>query len=934
MEQHSDTCKWALLALLSSTISLLPVYLTEAADSTITMQSQVDALGLSTGDNVTHRIASGTTTNIRTDEKLSITGTGSNTLMLTNDAASSGTYIGGLANAGHALSFSKLNALTITSEAASNTAAYGLEADSSTITVDSTVGRLDIDMANAADGAAVNCLTYKDNPIGTITLASDSIHLSHGKAGIVSNGYAEDKVASQVNIGTADAAVSVLTIDGGTASNAQSAGTNIGILDKWYGETDIYAKKINITARTGISAYGNGTTTIHAGSGTGEGLSIYTVDEGGAPIGIWSQEHSTVHVLSGNVNITGGKWGLYAGNGTGGTIELGTPENKLKEVRIENTAWYAIQSYEGTNTIYADTIYLDNDILNYYGSVNNVIDIHGDTETTIIGDAYNQGGVMNINNLANDGLTKMTGDIYSGSTGHSTNQCTTDVGVQGTGAYLTGTITDVSDKAATTLRLANGGVWNVTGNSNLDTLKLDTGGVVNLTQNTEYQHVTAKNMTGNGGTLIFKTDLQASADAKDVMSNSDKLYITGDSSSGTHHISIKDTSKNGTSAVTDGYLLLISDQTGNAGASFTGSADIQNGGMFPSDKVVTVTSDAPEASLGYANVPATGTNWYLKLTDAPEPDTPDIPDSNAMTDNGLINVGFANSRYGALFNEQDNLLLRLGELRHNPDASGLWTRIKHGDQHSDAGVSSDSTYTMYQLGYDKKIKDTKQVRQFAGIAFNHTTSKNTYDTITAKGEGSADALTIYHTSLYDKGHYLDIVGKAGRIRGNYHLYDEDFPEYGDSSAMFYSLSTEYGRKKLTGTNGWYVEPQVQLTYSHLGSDTYTSTQGNTGYAEGIESLIFRTGTTVGRRLAQDKGNYYAKIFWNHDFCGDVRTHFIDKNRTSYDSSYDFGSSWWTIGIGANRKINDTTNGYIDLSRNFGGELKTHWQIDIGARWGF
>ncbi|WP_256774365.1 MULTISPECIES: autotransporter outer membrane beta-barrel domain-containing protein, partial [unclassified Stenotrophomonas] len=88
------------------------------------------------------------------------------------------------------------------------------------------------------------------------------------------------------------------------------------------------------------------------------------------------------------------------------------------------------------------------------------------------------------------------------------------------GGRINGSFTGVN--AAT---IDQGGYWQLTGNSSVNTLTAATGGVVALGNGTAFNTLTVSgNYTGNGGTLLFNTVL-AGDDAA-----SDKLVIGGDSS--------------------------------------------------------------------------------------------------------------------------------------------------------------------------------------------------------------------------------------------------------------------------------------------------------------------------------------------------------------------------------------------------------------------
>lgn len=66
---------------------------------------------------------------------------------------------------------------------------------------------------------------------------------------------------------------------------------------------------------------------------------------------------------------------------------------------------------------------------------------------------------------------------------------------------------------------------------------------------------------------------------------------------------------------------------------------------------------------------------------------------------------------------------------------------------------------------------------------------------------------------------MDIVGKMGRAENDYTVYNAEGRKLdGDYHATGYGLSMEYGKR--FGTAAGYVEPQIQLLFSRLGSADY------------------------------------------------------------------------------------------------------------------
>lgn len=96
--------------------------------------------------------------------------------------------------------------------------------------------------------------------------------------------------------------------------------------------------------------------------------------------------------------------------------------------------------------------------------------------------------------------------------------------------------------------------------------------------------------------------------------------------------------------------------------------------------------------------------------------------------------------------------------------------------------------------------------------------------------------------------------------------------------------------------------------------------------------MFRTGFTVGKKTSH--AEYYGRFFWNHEFAGDSRATFLDKNGDRLRDDYDFGSSWMTLGLGAQTAIGKDMYLYGDVEKNFGGAVRSKWIWNIGVRYSF
>ena len=84
-----------------------------------------------------------------------------------------------------------------------------------------------------------------------------------------------------------------------------------------------------------------------------------------------------------------------------------------------------------------------------------------------------------------------------------------------------------------------------------------------------------------------------------------------------------------------------------------------------------------------------------------EPDNPDNPDIKPTT--SVDTILSANAlNYHTWRTENDKLLQRMGELRHNgEEEQGAWFRVKGSKISRDSKFGFENKYTAYELGYDQ-----------------------------------------------------------------------------------------------------------------------------------------------------------------------------------------------------------------------------------------
>lgn len=278
--------------------------------------------------------------------------------------------------------------------------------------------------------------------------------------------------------------------------------------------------------------------------------------------------------------------------------------------------------------------------------------------------------------------------------------------------------------------------------------------------------------------------------------------------------------------------------------------------------------------------------------------------------------------------ELNDLYKRLGDLRSSPNDSGAWVRYNGGKLEWDAG-NVDNTFHMIQVGIDTRPVDTN-VR--LGVAFSYTRGDADYT------GGSADldtySLAAYGSWLGDAGQYVDVVGRIASIKNDAQaasLTGQGLAYEGTMDNIGLSMSVEGGWRFDLPMN-FFVDPQAELTYSYLTSDSFEY-DGRKYELQSTDSLIGRLGFLVGLKCPNNRGSVYLRASVVHDFLGESDVT-VSNGLMSRTSTNDFGDTWGEFGIGANLSISESTYLYADIEHTAGGEIEEPWRVNLGLRYSF
>ena len=448
---------------------------------------------------------------------------------------------------------------------------------------------------------------------------------------------------------------------------------------------------------------------------------------------------------------------------------------------------------------------------------------------------------------------------------------------------------------------ADGGYYNILGQFEF------TGGRLDMTQNKNgaqtgtQEELTIENLDKAGGTFIMDTDLNNE--------EGDKITIKEAANVGTSYIQVNDTSLlNGT--VTDRKnLLLVKDNSGKL--TFEGK-DLNNGGIW---------TFTPEIENGLnvkdnaGNVIGSKEEWYLTHID------------RSVNNDTQVLLDGSDSSYAMWRNTNDTLRKHLGDLHYRTNkkgVEGIWAHYTGGKF---AGSGFDSSYNMYQLGYDK----ADNAKSTYGFELESGTGHADYSF--GSGKDKLFSGSFYGTWTGDDGSYTDVVAKIGQFDTDIKSYG-DYPDKASYNNRAYSVSIEYGKTiELSEKSGTFIEPQLQFIAGRLGSSEYTTDRGNNVYVGGLNSYIGRVGFVAGQKT-KDGNDVYFKASALHEFGGSRDIHMAAANGETLSMSKDYSDTWFEVGIGTNIKLSKASYFYGDIERSFGGEIEKKWQINAGVRFEF
>ena len=253
--------------------------------------------------------------------------------------------------------------------------------------------------------------------------------------------------------------------------------------------------------------------------------------------------------------------------------------------------------------------------------------------------------------------------------------------------------------------------------------------------------------------------------------------------------------------------------------------------------------------------------------------------------------------------------------------TGIWARIGGGRyNYSNDGINTATDYTSIQGGYDTKTSRDWTV----GGQVSYLRGSEDY-VFNGSGKVKSFAVGAYGLKDLGKDQYVHVESQVGRISNEFTARNEiGQAKSGDVKSNAYSFGVRYG-KTIKSANGFYVEPQAQLNYTHFGGRDFTAGNVSVNQA-GVNSTSGKLGLEVGKQFGN--GNLYTRFAAGHAFTGNVKTTYASGNAVKL-TEQDLKGTWTELAFGGRYGFNTNNSVYADVTTGLSGDYQADWGVNAG-----
>lgn len=253
--------------------------------------------------------------------------------------------------------------------------------------------------------------------------------------------------------------------------------------------------------------------------------------------------------------------------------------------------------------------------------------------------------------------------------------------------------------------------------------------------------------------------------------------------------------------------------------------------------------------------------------------------------------------------------------------TGIWARIGGGRyNYANDGINTATDYTSIQGGYDTKTSRDWTV----GGQVSYLRGSEDY-VFNGSGKVKSYAVGAYGLKDLGKNQYVHVESQVGRISNEFTARNEiGQAKSGDVKSNAYSIGVRYG-KTIKSANGFYVEPQAQLNYTHFGGRDFTAGNVSVNQA-GVNSTSGKLGLEVGKQFGN--GNLYTRFAAGHAFTGNVKTTYASGNAVKL-TEQDLKGTWTELAFGGRYGFNTNNSVYADVTTGLSGDYQADWGVNAG-----
>ena len=348
--------------------------------------------------------------------------------------------------------------------------------------------------------------------------------------------------------------------------------------------------------------------------------------------------------------------------------------------------------------------------------------------------------------------------------------------------------------------------------------------------------------------------------------------------------------------------------------------------VTPAPKPVTPVTPAPKPVTPVTPNPKPVT----PVTPDPKPITPVTPDPKPVNPNPVVRGAYDTPHMRGIRSAvvgNINAWRTLADDMYRPrvlqqgEPTGIWARIGGGKySYSGSGIDTATDYTRIQGGYDAKISRGWTVG--GQVSYLRGSEEYVFD-----GSGKVKSFSVGAYGLKDLGkdQYVHVETQVGRVSNDFTARNEIGEAMsGETKSNVYSIGVRYG-KTLKYANGFYVEPQAQLNFTHFGGRNF-----NIGNVFVNQSSVNSTSGKIGLELGKQFGNanLYTRFAAGHAFTGNVKTAFASGSVAKL-TEQDLKGTWTELAFGGRYGFNSNNSVFADVATGLSGDYQADWGVNAG-----